>query len=77
MKEPRDIDNIRAAALRVLAQGTVPVAMAAGDAIRLDKSYLMSAKSDAARCCESHFAWNKSTRSACATSASMVTMRRT
>eukprot|EP00966_Prymnesium_polylepis_P263395 6083937-Prymnesium_polylepis.1 len=36
MTEPRDIDNIRATALRVPAQGTVPVAMAAGDALCVD-----------------------------------------
>eukprot|EP00966_Prymnesium_polylepis_P201085 4659156-Prymnesium_polylepis.1 len=33
MKEPRDIDNIRATVLRVPVQGTVPIAKAAGDAI--------------------------------------------
>eukprot|EP00966_Prymnesium_polylepis_P117563 2717868-Prymnesium_polylepis.1 len=87
MKEPRDIDNIRATALRVPTQGAVPIAKAAGDAMwvdgwsnqvghihggqkqvlgtfdlhsRLDKSYLMSAKSEAAGCYESHLAWNNS-----------------
>ena len=87
MKEPRDIDNIRAAALRVPPKGAVPVTMAPGDIMsvdgwsnsvgrihcgqkqvlgtfdlhsRLDNSYLMHAKSDAAGCYEAHFAWNNS-----------------
>ena len=81
------MDNLRATALRVPSQGSVPVAHAPGDAMcvdgwsnqvghihggqkqvlgtfdlhsRLDKSYLMHAKSEAACCYEAHFAWNNS-----------------
>ena len=87
LKEPRDVDNLRATALRVPSQGTVPVAHAPGDAMcvdgwsnqvghihggqkqvlgtfdlhsRLDKSYLMHAKSEAAGCYEAYFSWNNS-----------------
>eukprot|EP00966_Prymnesium_polylepis_P198029 4588886-Prymnesium_polylepis.1 len=69
MKEPRDIDKT-SGRQRSEYQRRAPCPLSRplvmqcvwmdGPISRLDKSYLMSAMSDAAGCYESHFAWNNS-----------------